>query len=366
VAHGVYSWVPPEVRDKLMEVCRGNLAPQGVSFISYNAYPGWHLRHIARDIMLFHVSGISGAEERVREGRALLAMLADSQADATLAAELRLPLERDANVVYHDDLTEYNDPVYFHEFVDHARGHGLRFLSEATLAAPDGLVPEQARRHLEPLQGDPVRWHQYLDFVKLRRFHETLLCAAEAPVVYPPSPESARGLFASSKAQAGPEEPGGAVEFTGENGASAKTAHRLAIACLSLLGREWPRRFAFDELLARLSASAHADPGALCEILWHTCRAGLVELHAHRGRFAACAGEYPVASALARHDLKDAAITATLAHAPVQVDDGIARQLVLALDGTRNRGALALQLDVPLAAVEEGLARLARLPLLEA
>jgi len=34
VAHGVYSWVPPAVRDKLMAICRANLAPNGVSLLS--------------------------------------------------------------------------------------------------------------------------------------------------------------------------------------------------------------------------------------------------------------------------------------------------------------------------------------------
>jgi len=38
IAHGVYSWVPPEVRDHLLSICRTNLAPQGVAYISYNCY----------------------------------------------------------------------------------------------------------------------------------------------------------------------------------------------------------------------------------------------------------------------------------------------------------------------------------------
>ena len=366
VAHGVYSWVPAEVRDKLLEICRANLAPQGVAFVSYNAYPGCHLRRMARDMMLYHTAGVEDPEERIRQARSLVSLLVEAQTDPGMAAEFRVVLERDPSVIYHDDLAEFNHPVYFHEFIDHARRHDLQFLCESNLVAPDGRLPEKVRKALEPLDADPVRKEQYLDFMKVRRFRETLLCRAEAAVARPVPPERVRGLYASSKASpAGAEEPGGAVEFVGDNGALAKTAHPLAKACLALLGRAWPRRFAFDEILREVcDAAGEHESGALAEILWYTCRAGLVELHAHRGCFAARAGEYPVASALARHDLREGTLTATLAHGVVQIEDPVGRRLVEALDGTRNRGALALQLDAPLDAIEGSLARLARLPLL--
>ncbi|RPI58997.1 MAG: class I SAM-dependent methyltransferase, partial [Chloroflexi bacterium] len=31
LVHGVYSWVPPEVQNKILTVCKENLAPQGVA-----------------------------------------------------------------------------------------------------------------------------------------------------------------------------------------------------------------------------------------------------------------------------------------------------------------------------------------------
>src|SRR5690348_8888319 len=50
VSHGVYSWVPLEVQQKLLEVCSRNLAPDGIAYVSYNTYPGWHLRGLVRDM----------------------------------------------------------------------------------------------------------------------------------------------------------------------------------------------------------------------------------------------------------------------------------------------------------------------------
>ena len=372
VAHGVYSWVPAAVRDKLMEVCRANLSPHGVVFISYNALPGCHLRRMVRDMMLYHIAGVEEPEQRLQQALSLASLIGGAQTEAGLKAEFQVVLERPPAVVYHDDLSEENHPVYFHQFAGHAREHGLQFLSEAQVVASEAHLPDAARKVLEPLEGDSIRREQYLDFFKLRRFRETLLCRADAAVARPVAPDRVRALYASSKARpAGPEEPGGAVEFVGQKGAAAKTAHPLAKAMLTCLGRLWPRRLAFDELLGRVRESLGGAPGeqdaiALAEILWHTSRAGVVELHTWTGRFAAQPGEYPVASALARLDLRDGNTAPTLAHNVMEVEDRTARDLVLLLDGTRNRATLAVELDVPLPAIEEGLMRLARVPLLEA
>src|SRR4051794_13106921 len=42
LAHGVFSWVPTEVRDKILDICSKRLTANGVAYVSYNTYPGWH------------------------------------------------------------------------------------------------------------------------------------------------------------------------------------------------------------------------------------------------------------------------------------------------------------------------------------
>ena len=56
IAHGVFSWVPREVQDKILELCERVLAPTGIAYISYNTYPGWHLREMMAEMMRFHAS----------------------------------------------------------------------------------------------------------------------------------------------------------------------------------------------------------------------------------------------------------------------------------------------------------------------
>ena len=72
ICHGVYSWVPEAVQDRILEICARNLTPDGVAYVSYNTYPGWHARGLARDLMGFHVRRIAAAKARATEARAIL------------------------------------------------------------------------------------------------------------------------------------------------------------------------------------------------------------------------------------------------------------------------------------------------------
>src|SRR5690606_6614839 len=78
IAHGVYSWVPPEIQEKLLAICRQNLAPEGVAYISYNTYPGWNMLGTLRDIMLYHTRHITDPQAQAAEARTFLDFLTRS------------------------------------------------------------------------------------------------------------------------------------------------------------------------------------------------------------------------------------------------------------------------------------------------
>ena len=59
LCHGVYSWVAPRVQDQLLAICRDRLRPQGVAFVSYNVYPGWHFE----DTIRFLACGAASADD---------------------------------------------------------------------------------------------------------------------------------------------------------------------------------------------------------------------------------------------------------------------------------------------------------------
>ena len=68
IAHGVYSWVPPAVREKMLALYGECLAPNGVAYVSYNAHPGSHLRDMVRDMMLFHIRDLTEPKRTHRAG----------------------------------------------------------------------------------------------------------------------------------------------------------------------------------------------------------------------------------------------------------------------------------------------------------
>src|SRR5262249_52865374 len=137
VAHGVYSWVPEPVRDAMLRLCATNLSAGGLAHISYNTYPGWHMREMIRDMMLFESRALSGTLARLNAGRAFMQAMAKLLADRDavyarcLREEAEAIVRHDEAYLAHEYLEETNHPVYFHQFVEHAAVHRLHYLSEA-------------------------------------------------------------------------------------------------------------------------------------------------------------------------------------------------------------------------------------------
>lgn len=371
IAHGLYSWVPPVVRDKLMAICRANLAPSGVAFVSYNTFPGCHLRKMMRGMLQYQTRNIAGPELRLKHAYALINFLnASNPKSPALQEELNSIRARDPSVVFHDDLEPVNDPVYFHEFAEHARSHSLQFLSEAEffsmqLAGFDLKVVDTIRLLA---QGDRIKEQQYLDFLKCRRFRQSLLCHQGLALDHEPAAGRIPGLWVSSPAKlvrdvADPasEED---LEFQTPDGASMTTNLPLAKAAILYLAARWPLAVPFGELPG---ASA-----ALADLLLKIYASGLLELHVVPARFTLEASERPRAYSLARLQAESGSLVTTLKHTTVELDDDLGRGLVTLLDGTRDRAALLKDLASasrePLRAedLERSLIGLGRLALLEA
>ncbi|MGE5569716.1 MAG: methyltransferase regulatory domain-containing protein [Rhodospirillales bacterium] len=365
IAHGVYSWVPAAVRDKLLAVCRANLAPDGVAYVSYNTYPGCRLREITRDMMRYHTRGIAVPEDKLNSALELVrTMSAAEPAVAALCEELKAVLSREPTVLFHDDLADTNHPVYFHEFVEHARSCGLQFLAEAQFSSmQEAALNPAAAEAVRALAGDDrIRKQQYLDFFKCRRFRQTLLCRAEIRLEDPPDARRVSTLWADCAAQPVSEE-----EFRAPDGASIRTNLPLAKAAIGHLSRSWPRAVPFEELLTSVP-----HPAFLQDLLLRTYASGLVELHASPSPFTTEVRECPRAFSLARYHAARGSTIPTLRHSTVAVEDRLARRLIELLDGTRSRQELLRDLQafagfsVSAEDLDRNLAKLARLALLEA
>src|SRR5580692_2540503 len=207
IAHGLYSWIPQHVRERILAICREMLNPQGVAYISYNAYPGNHLRDLVRGMMRFHTARFEDPIERVGQARGLLKFLGDSSTKvdyytAAIRAQFARTLKYTDEAFFHDDLGEVNQPFYFHEFMADAERHGLRFVGEARAnALEDGKFTPQVVQRMNELAGAPeVVREQYKDFIRGCAFRETVLCRRELEIAPDLLVERVPELYASCDA----------------------------------------------------------------------------------------------------------------------------------------------------------------------
>lgn len=181
ICHGVYSWVPEEVRDKILQIGHDNLTEHGVMYNSYNVFPGWHLKGLMRDMMLYHTAQFKSPGEKVGQARGLLDFLSKYAKTHSKAYTELLKEEAESlgarldSYLYHEHLEEYNEPLYFHQFVDKVHSAGLSYLADTALHTM--MAQRFDEEAAEMLRNAPLlRREQYMDFLRGRAFRASLLC----------------------------------------------------------------------------------------------------------------------------------------------------------------------------------------------
>lgn len=362
VAHGLYAWVPEPVRDQLLRLIGELLTPNGVAFVSYNALPGGHLRSTIREMMHYRARDIEDPNQRISEALGFVHFLVGSRPEddayrLLIEEQLRQMGKRNPQAVYHDELGDTFHPVRFVEFAEHARKHGLLYLSEAVLPPPtDPCYRAEIRTALESAAGgDVLRQEQILDFARARMYRETLLCRAERVVRRDFPAESFRRLRFASQATSAPGEAPGTKVFTLPGGIKVESNHASAIALLEALGTEWPRTLSFEEIEPLLAEAGFALDGEGVTLLMRLVVSKMVELHAWRAPVAGAISARPRASASSRQEARTRAYATTLLHSLINLDDPVVRGFLKLLDGTRDRNALldAMKVEFPALPEEE-------------
>jgi len=375
VSHGVYSWVTPRARGALLNCVAVRLAPHGVAYVSYNAYPGSHLRDMTREILRYHVRDVEDPQEQLERAHRLMEVIVAIDDPSLFARALREQMERmlsysDA-LLFHDDLAEISTPFYFHEFIQHAAAHGLQFLSEADLAESrmEG-VPASAVALFEANADDPLAREQYMDFFRNRTFRRTLLCHAALPVQRALDDRHLDRFTISSPAQPSPDsDPDGRRTFATPDGRSATTSEPLIVAALEALADRWPAGLEFPDLVERALAvvdePADRADARLRAVMLEAYVARVVQLQSTPLPVCPAAGERPRASPLAREQAAAGLTTvSSLLHTNARLTGNLEPRLLPLLDGTRIRAALCAMTAADRAEVDTALERLASLGLL--
>ena len=282
ICYGVYSWVPADVREKILRICGGHLAPNGIAAVSYNTYPGWHMRGLARDMFVYHARRLGSTDERVDSSLALLQFAKEATAgmgekypeyrlySQVLEREMKLLTGRARHYFVHEHLEGVNEPCYLHEFVSRAAAHGLSFLGDVRLSTmSEGVLPPEVIGRLSGLAQDFTEMEQYKDFFTNRTFRNTLLCRQERKITRDLDGESMYPFAFSSIANPLHEDdpaydPNVPKLRSHRGGAVISMNSMLSFLALGHLLEQAPRWIPFDALLAEVRtqlAAAGESPG---------------------------------------------------------------------------------------------------------
>lgn len=342
IAHGFYSWVPPEVRQALLDFCSTRLSRNGIALVSYNTLPGWSLRKSLVDL-----TRTLSAQQPAREPEEILGLLAT-------AAGNRNPYERHLTAVLHDmfgkcentllfdDFGPINDPCTFLDFATHAAGSGLRYLGEAQL--PENLppyLPKHAPEVLKPLATDPLVLQQTIDILINRAFRSSLLCRGDAVLDDKVASETVSVL--SVRCPYTVVKSSGGIQLVNRAGEEvADFDEPSAVNFFSILSENGQQALPVDEVAPLLT-----------ERVLDSARKGLVLLRTEPVRFHTTPPEFPDLGPLRLLAARKGTPLVDIYHVPYDPDEA-RRKIALHMDGTRSIAELTTlaksilpQLDFP-------------------
>jgi SAM-dependent methyltransferase len=275
IAHGVYSWVPADVRDRLLAICNEALSPDGVAYVSYNTLPGWGLPGGVRQFLLGEIATHPTPGEQMSHTGRVLEAVAQAMQDqpGSYAANLRDTIAdmraKPPALLFHDELAAVNEPCTFLQFTAHASRHGLHYLAEAHYATMQfDHVPAAMRAALAPLGLDFMRAQQFMDLLFQRWLRNSLLCrtpiGADRAIRAGVIADCAMALRMTVDPGTINLTPGHAMRFTGIHGLVLEARESVEKATLTVLASSFPKRLPFPAVCAMVNQSlAEAGlPGA--------------------------------------------------------------------------------------------------------
>jgi SAM-dependent methyltransferase len=352
ICHGLYSWAPPEIRDRIVAVCRQKLTDNGVAYIDYNTYPGWAPLETLRKLMRLHTQGLNDPRQAVSQALAILDFLSHftQTADADYAAFLKKEIQRLTETarqpdgwvyIFHEYLEDNNQPVYFHQFAERIQRHGLQYLGEAVYAHMGFHgYPDEVAEVLGGLGDDRVQIEQYMDFLRNRRFRRSLLVQSERQ----PADRIDSGRIPEFQVAVTSEvDPDLIAQAPGGDIGRA--------ALMELLDRR-PKAIGFEELLGRArtrldrpSPDPDQDRRRLAEDLAACYPYNLLQFVRTQAEFTLSPGPRPQLAPLALHQARQGQMWLTnQVHEPAILPPAF-RPLLPLLDGEHHRAALVDELQ---------------------
>lgn len=352
IAHGFFSWVPDPVKEALLGLLGRILAPGGIGFVSYAAYPGSKQDDALRDLLLMHTEGLSEAEEKTNAAYGVLDFLDRAWGSTTkleVAGSLRASARRIRNkptsFLAHDDLGEIRDPCYLLQFVDWAHEFGLSYLGDAephTMFLEN--LPAQTAAELAAMKLPQADTEQMIDYIVHRTFRSSLLVkgTGHGAVLTPQALEdlALSTLLRPAKKGGKQRKKGGPSVFTGPQITKVEIANPITAGFLEILAGHSPDFTPFATLRSEFEQNREQ---ALSDDELHVLLNDLATLITRRTitmlsmahRTPPPNDPQPALSVLNRILARRFGLLRTAAHQSVQLTDA-QRALCLLIDGTRS------------------------------
>lgn len=365
IAHGVYSWVSPEIRQIILDVYSRHLKPQGIGYISFNSFPGWRRRQAMSEMLNFHTESIQAPSEKSRHGKELLDFLlvAIPKALPDYHKYVREIMEGFGDEQYlecrllHDLVESRNEAVWISDFQNDLAARKLAHFGDAEASNESiSVLPTDTYEELTERFPNPVKREQHADFLLARTFRQALICHGKQS----PRSEWQQGVlldmeiaaYLSPAPSTGTQNPSAPSQFVDSNKRTFEVKDPFTADLLRKLGRLWPKGLAVAEWVKRQGLQAEKDHVSIVsrrdyeEILerelgriMQLYRDGRIDLHSRRPSFATEVGEFPKASPWARWQAARGRIVTSLLHIEVRMSE-IHKLLLDLADGTRSRAQL--------------------------
>jgi methyltransferase-like protein/2-polyprenyl-3-methyl-5-hydroxy-6-metoxy-1,4-benzoquinol methylase len=353
ICHGVYSWVPKFVQDKIFEICSKNLAPQGIAYVSYNTLPGWYLRMPARESMLYFLRRVKDEAHRAEAARSFYNFVARSNPHPTsvygqlLTQEANVLKDQPDYYLAHEHLDAENQPCYFTDFMERATPHGLQYVGNAEPEFRLSDLPEDAQAPVQQISGDLIQLEQFIDMIMGRTFRRTLLCHANVPLNRAPETETVFSFLVSAGVKPKATEPSikspTLESYIDQNGGEITSNEPITKAIFWILWRAWPKAITMPELVAALKVelgewakTEKATHDTIASLVLQGYLAKTIGLNTYMPPFTKELSAKPNAHLLARYNSQTLDLVPSLRHQEVLLSH-LERYVLGHLDGTRTR-----------------------------
>lgn len=342
IAHNLFSWVSPQVQEKLLELCHRHLTTNGIAYLSYHTQPGGLMRGALRELLQYYTASSPEFEQKQTQGKAILNALyyaTQNTEDAytrLLHEEITTLGKLPAHFVFQDWLSApHYQPIYFHQFIDRARQHSLTYLGDAFLPTMlPGHFPDKVAQQLTLFQTDLIYQEQAMDLLRNRTTRHSLLVHQHSSLNRELSSNSLTAFYLASSLQTSAEHP---TQYQHPFG-SLTTQEPVVQAVLNHLAQHWPQPVAYSKLLE--IAVAHAGPLSedtlriLNNTLFIAYTKGLIEAYSHPLPMITDLTDCPRVSRLARWQARQGKARLTnLRCESVPITDQIVLELLPYLDG---------------------------------